>query len=360
MIANLLAQTTRSLTGDVPWLPPRASTVAGDVDWLLNFILAITVFFSILILALMVGFVLKYRHRPGHKAVPSAGHSTALELTWTIIPTILVVVIFFYGFRGYLNMIVVPPNTYEIKAEGYTWGWAFTYPNGYVDSNLHVPANTPVRIVLTSRDVIHALYIPSLRVQKMNTPGRYNRMWFEAKWVNEDKVNQPTADGQPYTEQHEIFCNMYCGQSHSEMLATLYVHKPEDFPAWLEKASDPLQDPNFTPVGYGLTLHAKAGCVQCHSLDGTAGTGPTWKDLWGKEGEFADGTKYKADENYIRESILRPDLHIVKGYGNAMPSYAGQLKDVDIDSLIAYLKSISKNWDGGDPNTGFPHKKAAK
>jgi cytochrome c oxidase subunit 2 len=352
MFANLfptLAQTTRTLNGAVPGLPPSASTVAGNVDWILYFVTAITVFFTLLIFALMIYFVVRYRHKPGMKPQPSAGHSTALELTWTIIPTILVVVIFFYGFREYLNMIVVPPNTYEIRAHGYTWGWTFFYPNGAIDNNLHVPADRPVRIILTSEDVIHALYIPSLRLQKSNVPGRYNKMWFEAKFVDRDKVEQPTADGKPYVEEHTIYCNQYCGQNHSEMLAKLVVHRAQDYPAFLNDLAD-WRKGGTKPSDQGAKFYVQRGCSGCHSVDGSKNTGPTWKDLWGRKATY-DGGKYnQADDDYIRESILYPDRHIVDGYSNAMPSYKGQLKDWDIDAIIAYMKTISKNWDGGDPN----------
>lgn len=348
---NFLAQTTQTLSGKTSWLPPQASTMGQNVDWLLDFVTWITVFFTVLIFALMIFFVAVYRHKKGGKVQPSPAHSTTLELTWTIIPTILVVIIFFYGFREYLNMIVIPPNTYEIRAHGYMWGWNFTYPNGYSDNNLHVPEGVPVRIVLTSEDVIHALYIPALRLQKSNVPGRYNKMWFETKWVNPEAAEKPTADGKPYTESHDIYCNQYCGTKHSEMLATLVVHRAEDFPAWLEKAS--VWTDKRKPSEQGLLFHAKKGCVQCHSLDGSGGTGPTWKDLWGKNGKFVDGTAYKADDAYIRESILYPDRHIVEGFGNNMPSYRGQLQDIDVEAIIAYMKTISKHWDGGDPNAGI-------
>lgn len=353
-LMGLLAQTTNTLRGETPWLPPQASTVATEVDWLMNVIWWITVFFTVLILGLMVFFVLKYRHKPGRKVEPSAGHSTTLELTWTIIPTILVVAIFFWGFRGYLNMIVTPPNTYEITAKGFMWGWAFTYPNGFISKDLHVPANTPVRLVLTSDDVIHALYIPAMRLQKMNTPGRYNRMWFEAKFVGDPLT--PTADGSPYTEEHMIYCNMYCGTKHSEMLAKLVVHRPEDFPKWLAEASDVaglIAEGRLTPVQHGEALYTARGCVQCHSEDGRTGIGPTWKDLFGSVRNFTNGTSAEADENYLRESILNPGNRVTVGYNNVMPSYRGQLKDVDIDALIAYMKTLSANWTGGDPNIGF-------
>lgn len=345
---SLLAQTTQTLAGKGLYLPPEASVQASGIDLLIHFIMAISILFTLIILGMMLTFAIKYRKRPGHKAAESAGHSTALELTWTIIPTVIVVIIFFFGFRGFLNLIVPPPNTYEIHAKGKMWAWEFTYPNGLVSPELHVPANVPVRVILTSDDVIHALYIPAVRVQKMNTPGRYNRMWFEAKFVDEAKAAAPSET--PYTESHEIFCNMYCGTNHSEMLSTLVVHKKEDFPAWLAKASDPagsIRRKEITGVALGEKVYKTRGCAGCHSLDGTSGQGPTWKDLFNNNRTFVDGSSKVADENYIHESIVEPNAHVVQGFNPIMPSFKGSLKDVEIDGLIAFMKTQSSHYSGG-------------
>lgn len=351
----LFAQTTQTLAGKGLnfYLPPEASTQASNIDLLIQIIMGISVLFTLIILGMMLTFAVKYRKRAGHKAAESAGHSTALELTWTIIPTVLVVIIFFFGFRGFLNLIVPPPNTYEIQAKGKMWAWEFTYPNGFVSPELHVPAGVPVRVILTSDDVIHALYVPAFRVQKMNTPGRYNRLWFEAKFVNGDASNGPTADNKPYTESHEVFCNMYCGTNHSEMRTTCVVHRKEDFDGWLAEASDigkQLAEGKVTPVEHGKAVYLTRGCSQCHSLNGTAGTGPTWQNLYGNQRTFSDGTSAVADENYIRESIMTPDAKIVQGFNPVMPSFRGSLKDADIDSVIAFMKTISTHYNGGDPN----------
>lgn len=352
MISTLLAQTTQTLFGkDSLWLPPGASSVAGESDFLLNVITWITIFFTILIGVLMVTFVVKYRHKPGQKPAPTAGHSTALELTWTIIPTVIVVMLFYAGFRQYLKMVVVPPNAMEIQCDAYMWGWSFTYPNGFSSPELHVPEGVPVRVVLTSKDVIHALYIPNLRLQKSNVPGRYNRLWFEAQFVDEAASKQPTRDGKPYTEQHDIYCNQYCGQSHSEMRSTITVHRKEDYAAFMADFS--IWMGKIAPVEQGKKIYAQNGCIQCHSLDGKAGTGPSWKDLFGRKATFDGGKSYTADEDYIRDSILNPDHHIVDGFKPGMPSFKGTLKDYDIDAVIAFMKSISSSWTGGDPNQFF-------
>ena len=316
------------------WMPKQASTVAPQVDNLFHFILWVSVFFFVLITVLTVYFVIKYRHREGHSAQPTAAHSTALELTWTVIPTILVLMMFYFGFKGYMDMAVAPPNSYEVQVIGQTWAWSFTYPNGFTNgAELHVPKGVPVRLVLTSQDVIHSLYIPNFRLKKDAVPGRYNRFWFEATEVGE----------------FPIYCAEYCGTQHSEMLGKVVVHEPKDFAEWLEKASD-WEKSGISPVEAGKKFW-DGRCKQCHTIDGTANTGPTFKDLWGREEEMNDGTKILVDENYVLESIINPNAHIVKGFAapSAMPTFKGQLKEPrDINAIIAFLKTISTHTKPGD------------
>jgi len=305
------------------WMPPQVSTVAHHVDWLFSFILGISVFFFLLIVFFMVLFVVRYRRREGQEAEASPSHNMALELTWTIIPLILVVVIFFFGFKGFLDMTTAPANAYEILVDGQKWNWSFTYPNGYVDSNLHVPVQRPVRLVMTSADVIHSLYVPAFRIKMDLVPGRYSKTWFEA-----------TKPG-----QYELFCAEYCGTSHSDMIAQVVVHPPGEFEGWLEKASNFLE--TMTPVEAGMKLFQVRGCQQCHSVDGTAKTGPSLFGVFGHTQALADGSSVVADENYIRESILEPAARVVAGYEPVMPTYQGRIKDEEITAIIEYFKSLS-------------------
>ena len=324
MFTTLLAQSL--------YLPPKASTVAPEVDNLFNWILATTAFFCLLIFVMMAYFMIKYRHQPGREGGSAAGHSTALELTWTIIPTIISLVIFYYGFKGFLDESVVPPNAYEVQVRSWMWGWGFVYPNGFESNELHIPKDRPIRLVLTSNDVIHSLYLPAMRVQKMTVPGRYNRFWVEATQVGE----------------YPIYCAQYCGTSHSEMLSKVVVHKDDaEFSKWLDYESDPSRHPGFTPAKGGEDLMRARGCFQCHSMTGAAGTGPSLKDVFGSQ-QVTDQGNVLADENYVRESILYPQKKIVKGFGPVMPSFLGSLKDNQIDWIIAYLKSNSVNFKGGD------------
>ena len=331
------------------WMPPRASTAAYDADWLFYFILAVTVFFTVLVTAIMIYFALKYRHREGKPAPgKAAGHSTALEVTWTVIPTIIVIVIFFYGFRGFLDGAVVPPNAIEVKVTGRMWNWYFDYPAGGGDSILYLPRGRPVQLTLASEDTIHSLYVPAFRLKRDVVPGRYNKMWMEATEVGE----------------YPLECTEYCGTGHSEMGTRtdedtgaytgtrVIVLEPDDWEKKMAELSDIFNtiDPvTGLPVAVPLAdvgnlLYTKRGCQQCHSLSGEAGIGPSWKNLWGASRQFADGTTGIADENYIREAILYPQKQIVAGYGGVMPSYLGSLKDREIDAIIEYTKTLSDGY----------------
>ena len=313
------------------WMPPRASTVSGDVDNLFNFIMWLSIFFFVLIMVLMVVFVWRYRHRRGDDPSQSSrgSHSTALELTWTIIPTILVVIIFYYGFRGFLDMAVSPPNAYEIQVTARTWSWTFTYPNGAVTNELHIPKDTPIRLVLSSDDVIHSFFVPAFRVKRDAVPGRFNRMWFTA-----------TMSG-----TYDVFCTEYCGRDHSEMKTKAVVYETMDeFRKWLEETAR--WEGRMTPVEAGKMLIEQRGCVSCHSLDGSRGQGPTFKDVFGSQRPLTAGPAAVADEDYIRESILYPSAKIVAGYPPVMPSFAGSLREEDIRAIIAFLKTQSVNFKG--------------
>ncbi len=306
------------------WLPPEASTVAAESDGLFRFIMYLSYFFFFLITILLVYFVIKYRHRKGqpHKK-STAGHSTTLELTWTIIPTVIVVIIYIYGFRSYLKISVEPPDALTITATGRMWNWSFTYPNDHVDNELHVPSGKPVRVFLNSADVIHSLYFPDFRVKKDVVPGRFNHLWFQS-----DKPGE-----------YDIYCAGYCGENHSTMRAKCIVEESqESYDKWLAKVSD---DSGIPPVELGEKLRVSRGCNACHSVDGSAGTGPTWKDLYGSEVPLQDGTSCKADDEYIKESIQFPQAKIVRGFTSTQMS-AFDLKPAQITGLIAYMKKNSK------------------
>jgi len=313
-------------TGPNFWLPRQGSTSAAGVDYLFNAVTAISIFFFVLITVALFYFVWKYRARPGHEARESAVHNQRLEITWTVIPLLIVVWIFWEGFTGFLNLQMPPENAYEVQVLGQKWKWLFTYPNGVVDDNLHVPPDEPIRLVMTSQDVIHSLYIPDFRIKRDAVPGRYEREWFQALEPGE----------------YQIFCAEYCGTSHSAMLSKVIVHRSRpEFDKWLADAGNFLDKlpPEKLWEG-GQKLYNQRGCKQCHSVDGVAGIGPTFKGIWGHKQPLKDGTQILVEENYVRESILNPQAKIVAGFEPVMPTYQGRLKDKEITAIIAYLKTL--------------------
>lgn len=322
-VAGFLAQDRGSF-----WMPPPDSTAAAGIDRLFYFILWLSVFFFIVIVGLMLFFIIKYRARDGHAEQKTLTHHTALEITWTLIPLILVLFIFYFGFTGYVDMYTPPANAYEIQVTGMKWKWLFTYSNGHVDENLHVPIDRPVRLVMTSDDVIHSLFIPNFRLKLDVVPGRYSKTWFEANEAGE----------------FDIFCAEYCGTGHSDMHTFVVVHPTGEFEQWLEKASDIFKDRSLSEVGQHL--YKSRGCAQCHSLDGTAATGPSFKGVFGHEVKFRDGSSKVADENYVRESVLNPGARVVAGYQNVMPTFQGKLTDKEITAIIEYLKTLSDHPTG--------------
>ncbi len=306
------------------WMPSQASSVASEVDTVFFVIYWISAFFFAIIVGLMVLFAVRYRRRrEGESVAKTAHHSVALEVTWTAIPVIVSAILFVVGFKGYMNLVTPPRNSYEISVTGQKWQWFFTYPNGYVTSELHVPVDRPVNLTMTSEDVLHSLWIPAFRVKKDLVPGRYTRAWFEAT--------------EPGT--YPLLCTEYCGTGHSDMLSVVTVHESGRFDTWLEQAAN-LYD-TMPPAEAGEMLVQRKGCVQCHSLTGAAGIGPTFVDMYGHSFATKEGTQIVADDNYIRESIVDPMASIIAGYEPVMPTFAGKIKDSEITYIIAYLKSVS-------------------
>lgn len=305
------------------WLPSQGSEGAAEVDRIFGFVFWVSAFFFLLIVVLMVLFVIRYRRRPGRdEAEPSPRHNTPLEITWTTVPILIVIVIFIWGFKVYLDINTPPANSYEVLVTGQKWKWLFTYPNGHVDENLHVPIATPIRLVMTSEDVIHGFYIPAFRLKRDVVPGRYAKLWFQA-----------TKPG-----EYQIYCTQYCGTGHSDMWAKAVVHEPGGFERWLEDASNFLA--RMSPAQAGEQLFRTRGCAQCHSVDGKAGTGPTFKALFGHQVPLDGGKTVVADEDYVRESILEPQAAIVAGFQPVMPTFKGRLKDQEITAIIEYLKTL--------------------
>ncbi len=334
LLGPLLLAAADGPTGRTFWMPPQASTIAAEVDWLYYFIYWLCLAFFVAIIALKVLFAVRYARRtPGQQAEPDAPtHNTPIEVTWSVIPLILVIVIFYVGFEGYMKLSVAPQNAYTIDVTGKKWSWSFAYPNGVTDGGeIHVPAGEPVKLVMTSQDVLHSFFVPDFRVKQDVLPGRYTTLWFEA-------LRPP--EGQD-TAEHFVFCTEYCGTSHSDMRATLVVHKDRaHFDAWLEKKGTP-----EITVDAGRELYEK-NCKVCHLTDKPY-TGPSFGDLakWLKDGAerpLAAGGAVKVDEEYLRESIWEPNAKLAQGFSPAMPTFKGQLKDPHIRALILYIRSLAQ------------------
>jgi cytochrome c oxidase subunit 2 len=304
------------------WMPSQLSEHASRVDWIFYYVYYISLFFFLLIVGLMVLFVMRYRRRSaGQEALAAPSHNTSLEVLWTVVPVILVATMFFFGFQGYMDLTQAPLNAYNIDVNGQKWKWQFTYPTGYVDEDLHVPVDRPIQLTMTSSDVIHSLFIPDLRIKRDVVPGRYTKIWFTTKVPGD----------------YPLLCAQYCGTGHSVMGARLIVHPRGEFEQWLTNASNFLA--TLPPAEAGQRLYQLRGCKQCHSLDGAAGIGPTFKNLFGHEATLRSGGTVAADENYIRESILEPQAKIVAGFDPVMPRV--RLSDAEIDALIVFLRTQS-------------------
>jgi cytochrome c oxidase subunit 2 len=319
------------------WFPEGASSFAPQVDFLFTVILWICIVFFVPIVIAMGYFMWVYRERPGYRGSPEALHNTAIEITWTVVPTIVVVWVFWEGAMGYLDMARIPKGTVDVNVTAKKWQWAFKYENGGehevipVENSsvnelplLVLPVDRDIKMIMRSDDVLHSFYIPAFRVKRDVVPGRYNYMWFHT-----------TKEG-----LYDLFCTEYCGDNHSQMNAKVKVVSQEEYKKALEKA---IQEPE-DPLERGRLLYKRQGCSTCHNAgaEGANGPGPSYNGSWGKPVQLESGSEVAFDENYVRESILNPQAKARKGYGKASPmnSYAGKLKDDQIDALITFIKSL--------------------
>jgi cytochrome c oxidase subunit II len=302
------------------WMPKASSTLAPQVDSAYGIVLYVSVVLFVLVVGAMLIFVIRYRRRG--RAGPTSGvaHNTKLEVAWTVLPLAIVIALFAIGYRGYLNAAIAPAESYEIQVTAQKWSWTFAYPNGTVSPNLLViPKGRPVKLVMSSKDVVHSLFIPEFRVKQDIVPGSYTSVWFEAVEAKETVLE----------------CTQYCGTGHSQMIATVRVLEEPDFQKWLEQGGE---EKGLPPAELGKRLYASYGCVACHSTDGSRGQGPSFKQLFGRMEPLSDGQSVKVDEDYLRESVVSPAAKIVKGFQPIMPTFKGQLKGPQLDALIAFIK----------------------
>ncbi len=294
--------------------PPAASPAAREMDALFLTELAVSALMVLLIFGVIFVFAVKYRRRsPLERPRPIRG-GILLETTWTVIPLLVFVVFFFWGAKVFFANAAPPKDAMQIYVVGKQWMWYVQHPSGQREINeLHVPVGRDVQLIITSQDVIHSFFIPAFRIKKDAVPGMYSTEWFHA-----------TDPG-----SYHLFCTQYCGTGHSHMIGTVYVLKEAEYQQWLAGArGEPM-------AVAGGKLYQKYGCVNCHGV-----ICPTLNGLYMKGVGLADGRVVRADEAYLRESILDPGAKIVAGYPNVMPSFRGVLSELEVLELIAYIRSL--------------------
>lgn len=309
-------------------LPPAKSTLADSYDQLFEFVHISSLVLTIGVLAAIIYFIIKYRRKSEDEVTPVMTHNNTLEITWSVLPLVMVLFIFAWGFQVFLNMTSPPDDAYEIHVTAQKWLWRFQYENGATSTgDLHVPADRPVKLIMSSNDVIHSFFVPDFRIKQDVVPGRYTAAWFNA-----------TEPGESI-----IFCTEYCGTDHSNMTGNVIAHEEAAFEEWLaDNAGGASQPSDLAPAEWGKQLVEQNACTACHSTDGTRLTGPTWQGTFGSEEPLSDGTTVTVDENYLRESILEPNARIVEGFqAGMMPTYQGQLSDEQINAIIEYIKTLN-------------------
>lgn len=299
-----------------------ASNLAEAVDRAFIFIFSISFIFTIGITVLMIYIVIHFSRKKGKVPMQFTGN-TKLEIIWTMIPLIIVLMMFYYGTVGFTPMREVPKDAMQIKAIGKMWAWSFDYGNGKISKDLVVPYNRDIKMNLVSVDVNHSLFIPAFRVKEDVIPGYNNYLWF-----------RPIAKG-----EFDVFCSEYCGLAHSAMTAKVMVVDSLDFEKWLTE----LKATGNILAHPGFTIIKANGCLTCHSLDGSKIVGPTFKGLYGsKRTVITDQGEKQVDafDDYIKRSILEPNAEVVKGYNKGlMQSYNTVLKGEDLDKIVDYFRT---------------------
>ena len=306
------------MLNNFPLWPVQASTMASRVDALYIFLLIVTGMMTLLIFICLLYFAARFRYRPGVRAEQIEG-STPLEVTWSIIPFLIFMVIFAWGAVVYFKERTPPGDSTEVYVVAKQWMWKLEHAEGQREINeLHVPVGRDVKLIMTSQDVIHSFFIPAFRIKQDVLPGRYSVAWFRA-----------TKPG-----TYHLFCAEYCGTQHSGMVGDIVVQEPAQYETWMNGGSTgPLS-------ATGEKIFAELGCATCHRAD-TQGRGPNLNGVFGKPVQLEDGRTITADENYLRECILEPGAKRVKGFQPIMPTFQGLVTEEQVNALVAYIKSIS-------------------
>ncbi|NUP11691.1 MAG: cytochrome c oxidase subunit II [Polyangiaceae bacterium] len=305
------------------WLPRASSTYAEPYDAAWNFNLWVSIFFFAIVMGPMAYFAVKYKRKSETERTSPIDHNLKLEIFWTAIPTLLLIYMFWIGFKIFANAQVAPNDAMTINVTGQMYSWKFQYPDGTTCNELGVPKGRPVKLVMSSIDTIHSFFVPEFRLKADVVPNLYTTMWFE-----------PTKEMESVVE-----CAEYCGTGHSTMLTRVFVMPSGDadtagtYENWMQNGCEKTPLP---PLARGQKKYTQI-CKSCHSLDGSRLVGPSFKGLWGRQETLANGQTITVDENYIKKSIMTPSADIVQGYPDQMPPMA-YLKDQDIEGIIAFLK----------------------
>jgi cytochrome c oxidase subunit 2 len=304
-----------------PLFPPSASSLSGETDHLYFFLLGLSIFILALVFFPLIWFLLKYRR--GRQA--SRAHlnlpTNTIEITWTVVPTLITLGIFAAGASVYFKEEVPPADYLSMDVVGKQWMWKIEHQEGNSEINeLHVPVNQAIKLTLGSEDVIHSFYVPAFRIKQDVVPGRFSTEWF-----------QPTRTG-----VYRFYCSEYCGMDHAKMEGFVYVMQPDKYKQWLAAGGsrEPL-------VVSGEKLYRSLGCSGCHDTRTTIHA-PPMEGLYGSRVALSDGTTVQVDDKYLRDSILQPASQIVAGYQPVMPTYQGHIRENELMQLIAYIKSLAK------------------
>ncbi len=330
------------------FLPEQGSAYATQVDKLHYFVVTVTMIGAAAVGIATVFFLIRYRRRSETQTTPHVEPKAIHEVLFIGVPLGFFLLWFALGYPLFVRLQTPPKDSMDVYVQGKKWMWKFAYPGGPSGVDvLRVPAGRPVRLLITSRDVIHSFYVPDFRLKQDAVPGRYSETWFTA-----------SAPG-----RHQVLCAEYCGLGHSAMLAEIIAMPPDEFDAWIADArrstvavaqDSPTDrmDPTASLQEQGRRLAAEYGCFKCHTVDGTRHIGPTWLDLYRKKEKLDDGRTVVADEAYLTESMMDPAAKIVAGYKNDMPTFQGRIPAPEIAAIVEFIKSLRTDTVHPEPSKG--------
>lgn len=307
------------MTASSPFLP-EASSIAPGIDKLFWLMIGLCALVALGVFVTMTVFAVRYRRGSKADRSHAEDQNLGVELTWMLVPFAMFLGLFVWSLVLFVRLHTPPPRAETIYVVAKQWMWKVQHPGGQREINtLHVPLGQPIRLTMTSQDVIHSFYVPAFRVKQDVLPDRYTQLWFTATKLG----------------RFDLFCAEYCGLDHAKMGGSVVVMRPADYARWLERNAGP-----DSLVARGATIFRQRGCDGCHGANASVHA-PDLDGIYGRRVHLSDGSTVVADERYIHDSIMLPDTQVVAGYAPIMPSYQGQIDESDMLALIAYLKSTS-------------------